>query len=179
MNPPPSESIAGDGRSAGVPPPQESAPEATGVIPPRPAIASYYRKPLTRLESRIWLPRVPPVAWSLIGVAVSTLAFAVTTNGARAAVVACALLADWLDGATARRHGGVGRTGYVRDVVADRVSEGLLFFAFADRLNPVGTVFLALWLVNIVLTAYSLKRNKHVVLPLRFAYLVIVLAFGF
>lgn len=135
-------------------------------------MARLYRVPLERLERVLPLPPIPPVAYTAVGLGLSVLAFVVPVGWGLVALVAVVLLADWLDGATARRFGWTGRAGYVTDVIADRASEGLIFAAAAG--TPLGWLFLALWLVNCVLTAISLRGPRHLSLPLRFGYLVVI-----
>jgi phosphatidylglycerophosphate synthase len=125
---------------------------------------------MERLERRLPLPPVPPLAWSLLSVVLSGLAFVVRSRRSRIVLVSAVLMADWLDGATARRQGLVGRRGYVADVAVDRTSEPLLFLA--DRKSTLGRALLGLWVLNAALAVVSLARGRHLALPLRFVYLV-------
>lgn len=142
-------------------------------LPSRPRIAGLYRRPLERLEHALPLPRVSPDLYSLLGLACSALVWLAPQAWQQALLVAAALLADWLDGATARRYSGATRRGYLTDVALDRAGEGLIFLA--ARATPVGQAFLALWILNCLLTVYSLRSGRHRILPLRFAYLVVLI----
>ncbi len=143
-----------------------------GAPLPRPAVARHYRQPMERFESLVPLPNVPPVVWTAAGVAVSFLvwapfAAAVLTRGI---LVAAALLADWLDGATARRFGPRPH-GQLLDVAADRISELAIF---ASDPSALGRVMLALTVANVLLVILGRARGRHWALPLRFAYLVLL-----
>ena len=59
------------------------------------------------------------------------------------------------------------------DVITDRTSEGMIFVAGAG--TTLGQVFYVLWLINLGLAYYSIRTNRHTSLPLRFAYIVILL----
>jgi phosphatidylglycerophosphate synthase len=137
-------------------------------------VARLYREPLERVERHLPLPQVPPWLYTAVGLGLSVLAFVVPFGWPFALLVAVVLLTDWLDGATARRHGWTGRSGYVTDVVSDRASEGLIFLA-APNLGWLSQLFIVLWLLNCVLTVVSLRGERHLALPLRFAYLVVIL----
>jgi hypothetical protein len=91
-------------------------------------------------------------------------------------ILSLVLVADWLDGATARRYHKCCRAGYMTDVVTDRVSERFVFWSIVS--TPLGQVFFLLWLANLILAYYSMRSNKHTSLPLRFAYLIILIAWG-
>lgn len=144
----------------------------TRSVPPRPSVARLYRAPLERVERRLPLPPLRPWVYTALGLGLSVLAFVVPFGWPLVLLVAAVLLTDWLDGATARRHGWTGRSGYVTDVVADRASEGLIFVAVAG--TQVGQLFVVLWLLNCVLTVVSLRGERHLALPLRFAYLCLL-----
>ncbi len=137
-------------------------------VPHRPAIAGPYRGVLARLEPRLPLPPIPPMVYTAAGLVLSALFFFTPMGWIQVALIAAILLADWLDGATARRFGWQSPTGYKVDVVADRVSEALIFAA--GRATVLGQVFLALWAVNVVLVFYSLRTGRHRSMALRAMY---------
>jgi len=60
------------------------------------------------------------------------------------------------------------------DVVTDRVSEAFIFAAEAE--TAIGQIFFLLWLINLALAFYSVSSNRHTALPLRFVYLVVLIA---
>jgi hypothetical protein len=140
--------------------------------PNRPAVARLYRVPLERIERWVPLPPLPPAVWSAASLAAAALTLVVAPWWGQALLVAAALVADWLDGATARRYQLTSPSGYVTDVVLDRVGEGLMILA--GRGTLVGTLFLAAWWLNLALVAYSLRTGRHRILPLRFAWLVVL-----
>ncbi len=142
------------------------------VIPGRPALASPYRALLTALEKRVALPNIPPAYYHLAAMLLSGLCLYTQAPWQTMALVGVVLVTDWLDGATARRYYEVRRSGYIIDVITDRTSEAFIFAAADGRL--LGQVFFLLWLVNSVLTFYSVYSNRHTALPLRFAYLILM-----
>jgi phosphatidylglycerophosphate synthase len=145
----------------------------TDPIPRRPGVAQLYRQPLERLEARLRLPAVNPSWYSAASLALSAATLLVPAWGAQALLVAGALIADWLDGATARRFGLTSRRGHVTDVVSDRVGELLVILGGWGTVPA--TAFLGLWGLNVLLTGYSLATGRHRVLPLRFAWLLALL----
>ena len=142
------------------------------TIPRRPPIASSYRALLTVLENRMVLPHIHPSYYHLLAILLSVLFLYAQTPWQKMVLLGVVLMTDWLDGATAKRYGEMHKAGYVIDTVTDRVSEAFLFAAEAQTL--LGQVFFLLWLVNCVLTFYSIRSNKHTLLPLRFAYLIVL-----
>ena len=140
------------------------------TIPARPAVAGPYRLLLTSLEKRIWLPDINPSFYHAVELGLSIAYLYAATPATKGMLLAAILLLDWVDGATARRFRGGSRTGYIIDTLTDRVSEGFIFAAEAQR--PLGQAFFVLWLLNCALTYYSIRSNRHTSLALRFAYLV-------
>jgi phosphatidylglycerophosphate synthase len=125
-------------------------------------------------EDRLFLPDLNPSYYHLLGLALSVLYLYARAPGLKIALIVVVLLADWFDGATARRYHRVRRAGYITDVVTDRASEAFLFAAEAGTV--LGQIFFLLWMVNALLTFYSVYSNKHTSLPLRFAYIVVLMA---
>jgi len=72
---------------------------------------------------------------------------------------------DWLDGLVARKYHLVSEEGYMVDVAADRLSEGILFVMF---MMP----WFYLFALNNIMTILSFKEKKHIILPLRQAFLI-------
>jgi len=143
-------------------------------LPVRLAIASAYRSLLYKLEKRIPLPDINPFYYDALAIVLSVVFLYAQTPSQKALLIGAVLLTDWLDGATARRYNRVQRSGYVIDIVTDRVSEAFIFSAELE--TAVGQMFFLLWMINCILTYYSVQSNKHVPLPLRFAYLVVLIA---
>ncbi len=146
------------------------------VIPGRRSVASPYRALLSLFEGRLFLPDLNPSYYHLLGLMLSVLYLYARAPGLKIALIVVVLLADWFDGATARRYHRVRRAGYITDVVTDRASEAFLFVAEAGTI--LGQIFFLLWMVNALLTFYSVYSNKHTSLPLRFVYIVGLMARG-
>ena len=146
------------------------------VIPGRRSVASPYRALLSLFEDWLFLPDLNPSYYHLLGLALSVLYLYARAPGLKILLIVVVLLADWFDGATARRYHRVRRAGYVTDVVTDRASEAFLFAAEAG--TALGQIFFLLWMVNALLTFYSVYSNKHTSLPLRFVYIVGLIARG-
>ena len=143
------------------------------TVPQRRSVTVPYRSVTNYLERHIRLPAVNPSLYQLAAIVASLAYLYVDGTWAKAALVAFILLTDWLDGATARQHLGMSRAGYIMDVTIDRASEMLLFAGEAG--TPLGNVFYLLTLANIGLAYYSLRSGKHTSLPLRCAWLVVLL----
>ena len=143
-------------------------------IPGRRSVALPYRSLLTFLEKRVLLPDINPSYYHALGIALSVLYLFTRTPWLNIALILVIILADWLDGATARRYNRGSRAGYMIDVVTDRVSEAFIFAAAAE--TAIGQIFFLLWLVNLALAFYSVYSNRHTSLPLRFVYLVVLIA---
>ncbi len=78
------------------------------------------------------------------------------------------LLVDVMDGIVARERGESGSEGWVVDVATDRISEMLVTIA----MHPA---FIALTIVNTVLSIRSLVKGKHLIIPLRHIVLLLLL----
>ncbi len=127
---------------------------------------------MSALEKRLPLPDVSPSWYHALALGLSVVYLYVHSPWLKIVLIVVILLADWLDGATARRYSKGSRAGYVLDVVTDRASEALIFSAESSA--AIGQVFFVLWLLNLVLAFYSVRTNKHTSLALRSAYLVVL-----
>jgi len=143
------------------------------IVPNRRSLAFLYRTLLTFGEKHVFLPDINPSYYHTFGITLSLLYLFVHSPWPKVGIIVLVLLADWFDGATIRRHSQESRAGYIIDVVTDRVSEAFIFSAEAD--TPFGQVFFLLWLINLALSFYSVHSNKHTSLPLRFAYILILI----
>ena len=146
------------------------------TVPQRRSVTVPYRSVTNYLERHIRLPAVNPSLYQLAAIVASLAYLYVDGTWAKAALVAFILLTDWLDGATARQHLGMSRAGYIMDVTIDRASEVLLFAAEAG--TPLGNLFFLLTLAKIGLAYYSVRSGTHTSLPLRCAWLVVLLVGG-
>jgi len=144
------------------------------VIPGRRSVASPYRALLSLFEGWLPLPAINPSYYHLLGFVLSVLYLYARTPGLKIVLIVVVLLADWFDGATARRYHRVRRAGYIMDVVTDRASEAFIFAAEAGAVT--GQIFFLLWMINVLFAFYSVYLNKHTSLPLRFAYIVVLMA---
>lgn len=80
------------------------------------------------------------------------------------------LMLDWSDGLIARKYNLVSKEGWAIDVVADRISEGLIFLAIYS--NSWFYIWFSLWLINNLLSIISYLTKKHISLPLRWSFLI-------
>jgi phosphatidylglycerophosphate synthase len=143
------------------------------TVPQRRAVTIPYRSVTKFLERHISLPAVNPSVYQVAAI-LASLAFLYTdSDWVKIGLLLFILLTDWLDGATARQHGTQTRAGYIMDVVIDRASEVIIFIGAAS--TPLGFVFFALSLVNIGLAYYSIVTGKHTLLPLRCAWVVVLI----
>ena len=145
-------------------------------IPDRPRVASAYRALVSLLEEWVVLPDISPAYYHALAILLSVLFLYVQAPLQKALIIGVVLLTDWLDGATARRYNQVQRSGYITDVVTDRMSEAFIFFAEVETV--LGQIFFLLWMINSVLTFYSVYSNKHLSLPLRFSYMLVLITQG-
>lgn len=144
------------------------------TIPDRRRVASPYRAVLSFLERRAPLPNINPAYYHTSALALSVVFLYTTMLAPRIVILIVILIADWLDGATARRYQGGSRAGYIVDVVTDRASEALIFAAEAP--TYLGQVFFILWILNCALAFYSARTNVHTALPLRCAFMIALVA---
>jgi len=113
------------------------------------------------------LPRINPSLVSALSV-VTSLAFVLVLKRSPAAALSLAvitLLLDWFDGLIAKKYEMCSREGYLVDLAADRVSEAILFI-------PYFFPWFYLFIVNSALTVFGIARHKHIILPLRAAFIM-------
>lgn len=142
-------------------------------IPHRSIVATPYRALLAALEKQIALPKVSPSVYHVLGLGLSLLYLYAQTPAQRIWLLVLILIADWLDGATARRYRRGSRAGYLIDLLTDRISEAFIFAAASNTL--LGQICFLLWIVNVALAFYSVRSNKHTALPIRFVFLLILI----
>lgn len=147
-----------------------------GTVPQRRGITVPYRSVTNFLEQHLRFPAVNPALYQLAAIAASLAYLYTDSTWLKAALVAFILLNDWLDGATARQTRGKSYEGYLMDVTIDRASEMLIFVGEAG--TPLGNAFFLLTLANIGLAYYSIRTGKHTSLPLRCAWLGVLLLDG-
>lgn len=143
------------------------------AIPERPAIARSYRVLLDFGERYIPIPDVNPSLWSLAGLLACIACLYASDPAISFSLVLFSWITDWYDGATARRFGKLSREGYLIDDVIDRFSEAFIFLADAST-SIIARGFFVLWIVNTILTIWSVANGKHRILPLRFLYLLVL-----
>lgn len=112
------------------------------------------------------LPKVSPHMISGFSV-LSSIVFVLVLKSPVAALIAglLTLALDWLDGLVAKKYGWSSEDGYVVDVAADRLSEGIMLVPF---LVP----WYLLFSLNVFLSIFSFVKQRHVVLPLRQLFMV-------
>jgi phosphatidylglycerophosphate synthase len=143
------------------------------TVPVRRPVALPYRKLLGLFERRIILPDISPSYYHLFGILASILFVYTSWLWLKIILLTMVLIADWLDGATARRFNKCCRAGYLTDVLTDRVSEAFIFMSVVG--TTLGQIFFLLWMINLILAFYSVRTNKHTSGALRFAYLIILI----
>lgn len=142
-------------------------------IPKRNKLAKVYRNILDRYEDKLVFPIKDPNFYQIMSVFLSAL-FLFKPQPIWAIVsILVILLSDWMDGAVARKYGLTSREGWMIDVVIDRISEGLMFVVYLGTM--VGKIFFGIYLVNIALSFYSIKSGKHLLIAIRFFYLIYLL----
>ena len=141
-------------------------------IPKRTGLANIYRSGLDKWEKYLIFPLKNPSYYQVIGLVLSVVYMFASTLVIQSVIVGIVLILDWMDGAVARKYNLVGREGWMIDVFVDRLSEGFIFTALL--FTPIGTVFFVLYILNILLSMYSVKSGKHLILPLRFVWLLIL-----
>jgi phosphatidylglycerophosphate synthase len=143
------------------------------TVPKRSKIA-VYRQFIEPLEKYLWLPFNNPDVYSLAGLLMSLFFLFLHNTLLLLVLLVLVLFTDWLDGAAARRYKRATRKGYIVDNLVDRISECCLFLPLLGTV--LGNIFFILYVINIFLTYFAMHSGKHYVLPLRFAYLLILVA---
>ena len=142
------------------------------TLPVRRRLATHFHDAFGVLEKRLTLPNVNPSYYHTLAILLSVLYLFANMPAQKIAIIGIVLVADWLDGATVRQYRVPSKAGCVVDLVTDRASEAFIFAAEAGTV--LGEVFFLLWIVNCVLTYYSVWANTHTTLPLRLAFLIIL-----
>lgn len=139
-------------------------------VPQRSALAQIYRKPLALFEKVIPFGFFNPNHLQISSLFLSILYLFSSDVRFSFLLVLLILLFDWMDGAAARARKIISRKGWMIDVAVDRISEGFIFAAHLH--TNIGKFFFALYLINTFLSIYSIKSEKHLILPLRFLWLI-------
>ena len=131
------------------------------------------RKAADRVGTAIPLPDINPNILSGLSVVLSMLfVLFLGYPQAAASFLGGVLVLDWLDGLLARKHNRVTEEGYLADVASDRFSEAIVFLPFFFP-------WFYLFCINCMLALLSVKRRKHIILPLRHIFLVFYAFFVF
>ncbi|OIO44368.1 MAG: hypothetical protein AUJ41_03170 [Candidatus Pacebacteria bacterium CG1_02_43_31] len=142
-------------------------------IPKRTGIAYIYRSVLHNWEKYLIFPSKNPSNYQIVGLLLS-IGYLLTNNLIfQIILVGVILILDWMDGAVARKFNLDTKEGWMIDVFIDRLSEGFMFAAHLS--TTLGTWFFALYIINTILSIYSIKSGKHLIMPLRFVWLLILL----
>lgn len=142
------------------------------LIPQKMMISKSYRIILNAIEKRVRVLNINPSIYQVVGIIISIAFFYKLTVQLQIVLISLILLLDWLDGFTARQYKSLTLSGYMIDVVIDRFSEGMIFFSILGTVT--GNLFYILWLCNIALSYYSVYKQIHISLPLRFIYLLLL-----
>lgn len=123
---------------------------------------------------RLPLPKVNPNVLSGLSI-ITSLLFVLTlrvSSTVALSFIIITLLLDWFDGLIAKKHNLCSEEGYIVDLVSDRVSEGIMF-------TPFFVPWFFLFVINSILAVVSFIKRKHIVLPLRHAFLITFVFFEF
>jgi phosphatidylglycerophosphate synthase len=142
-------------------------------LPVRTQLAQLYRQPLHKLERVLPFPIKDPNVYQLLGLTLSVFFLFTKTSSQQIIILSLVLILDWFDGATARKFSLTSKSGYLIDVLVDRFSEGLIFIAVLN--STAGKVFFGFYLLNNILSFYSVKSGKHTIIALRFFYLIFLI----
>jgi len=138
------------------------------MLPSRLKLVSLFRQKIDTPILKLPWPYFHPNLISFFSIIFSIL-FVVTLKWLNPYIsLACLILnfmLDWADGLVAKKYNLCSKKGWVIDVVADRISEGIIFFNF---FNP----WFYLFILNSVLTVISYFIKKQIILPLRLAFII-------
>lgn len=142
------------------------------TIPKRSVVAMPYRRILDKFESYLFLPFKNPDAYTISAVILSVLFLFTAEINIRITLLILILLLDWADGAAARRYRGITASGYMVDVVYDRISEGIITASILG--TWYGNILFLLYIINIILMFYAIKKGTSYLFAVRFFYLIIL-----
>lgn len=113
------------------------------------------------------LPNINPNTISGLSIITSMLFLLLVRRYPFAALVflIMTLIFDWADGVIAKKFGTASEEGYLADVASDRFSEGIIFLVFFFP-------WFYFFSLNCLLAIISVRKNRHIILPLRHAFLV-------
>jgi len=143
------------------------------AIPTSTSLSNKIKKVLSVFEKRINLPKINPYSYYLTTIILSFSFFYLESARLKIIIMLLVLISDWLDNATIRQHYKNSVDSWTSDVLINRLSEGLIFTAEVD--HRMGKLFFLLWLGNIMLSFHSVEVKKHLILPIRFLYIFILL----
>lgn len=111
------------------------------------------------------MPNINPDLVSIMSVFVLAFGFLYQKDLWIFTFVFLSLILDWLDGVIARKYDRVTRHGYWVDVICDRLGE--LIIAIYSPL-----LWLPFFVINLIMTFINTKTKVHLILPIRFAFLI-------
>lgn len=141
-------------------------------IPKRTKLARPYRVLLDRFEGVLVFPLKNPSHYQVIALLLSIYFLFLGSTVSKIVMLIVILVLDWYDGAAARKFGLANREGWMIDVAVDRVSEMFMFIPLIG--TPLGQIAFGMAVLNILLAVYSIKSGRHILLALRFFYLVVL-----
>lgn len=142
------------------------------TIPTRPNFILRFRNLADGLLIKLPLPRINPSIISVLSIFISLLFVIFWPVGWWLGVIflSLTLFFDWLDGAVAKKFEMQSRRGWLIDVFCDRLSEVIIFLPFFN-------LWFYLVIFNILLSIFSFSSKRHLILPLRFAFLLYLIFF--
>lgn len=142
------------------------------TIPKRNIIASPFRSLLERFEKYLVFPFKNPNVYTLCAVLLSILFLLISNITIRLILLTIILLLDWMDGVAARKLKSVSKSGYLTDATFDRISEGIITASILG--TWYGDILFFLYIINIILVFYSVKKGTSYLIAVRFFYLIIL-----
>lgn len=148
------------------------------IVPVRLKPVQKIRTRLDNLALKLPLPKINPNALSFLSVVFSLIFWFASKNedklwstGIAIACLIIIIMLDWLDGLVAKKYKSASKFGWLVDVFADRLSEGILFLSF---IFP----WFYLFVLNVVLSIISYRTKVHFILPLRIIFLIYFLIYS-
>ena len=126
-----------------------------------------FRKIMDYYPLKLPLPRINPNIISGLSI-ITALLFILSLKYSKFLafiLIIVTLLFDWFDGLIAKKHNLGSEKGYIVDVAADRISEGIMFI-------PFFVPWFYLFTLNCFLTLFSFIKYKHIIMNLRIVFMV-------
>lgn len=141
-------------------------------VPQRLGLAKMYRSVYQSWERYMPVPKVNPSVYQVLALVLSFGVLIVEGKWMKFLLVLAIILCDWWDGATARKLKIDTEAGYMTDVAIDRLSEMVMFYPITG--GVLAELLFGVAILNVALSFISYRIGRHYVLPLRFAYLLVI-----